>query len=180
MRRFWLNILKGATVALVAVALIMGGALIGSARAASGSADMSPLHTQAIVDQYLNILDTGMSTSKCDFSGMATIYAPNARVTASGGPFAPGGPFGPGNGFGAQQFDGIQAITGFYTKLCHLLYAKGAVSPGWTQDAGFSLSPTVLNSYEHLSIGGHVAGRCMHAFTVVGDRITSLDWAVYQ
>ncbi len=175
--------LTGILVALVAITAFVAGMATSSAQAlaqASTHSQTPAPHTQQVVNTYLQILDMGMSTSQCDFSGMATIYAPNARVTASGGPFAPSGPFGAGNSFGVQEFQGIQAVTGFYTKLCHLLYNNGAVSPGWSQDAGFLLSPTVLNSFEHLSIGGHVAGRCMHVFTVSGDRITSLDWSVYQ
>lgn len=164
---------------VVVAALIAGGVFINNARAA-GKAAAAPPVAQAVVDKYLGILDTGMSTSACDFSGMASVYDADARLTVSGGPFAPGGPFGAGNAFGAQQFDGIQAITGFYTKLCHVLHTKGLQSPAWTQDAGFLLSPTVLNSYEHVSSGGHTIGRCMHVFVVRGQRIVSLDWSVYQ
>jgi hypothetical protein len=54
------------------------------------------------------------------------------------------------------------------------------VAPAWSQDAGFLLNPTVLNSYEHVSDSGHIIGRCMHAFTVRGNQIVSLDWSVYQ
>jgi hypothetical protein len=165
-------------IVLVAVAAFAGGMATAQARAAQ--ATPAPGHAQQVVNRYLTILNAGMSTPACDFSGMATVYAPNARVNASAGPFAPGGPFGSGNAYGAQEFDGIQAITGFYTKLCHVLHTKGLASPAWTQDKGFSLAPMVLNSYEHVSSGGNLVGRCMHVFTVVGDQITSLDWVVYQ
>ncbi|HEU0028734.1 MAG TPA: hypothetical protein VFQ25_16635 [Ktedonobacterales bacterium] len=163
---------------LVAIAAFIGG--MATAQAKAAQATPSAGHAQQVVNRYLTILNTGMSTPACDFSGMATIYAPNARVNAAAGPFAPNGPFGPGNAYGTQEFNGIQAITGFYTKLCHVLYTKGLLSPSWTQDAGFALSPTVLNSYERVSSGGNLVGRCMHVFTVSGDQITSLDWVVYQ
>lgn len=170
---------------VVALALgLVGGVFIGNAYAAGKGAPQAaaatPPETQAVVNQYLGILDSGMASSDCDFSGLSAVYAPDARVTASGGPFAPGGPFGAGNAYGAQEFDGIQAITGFYTKLCMVLHHAGLAAPSWSQDAGFLLNPTVLNSYEHVSNGGHTIGRCMHAFTVRGNHIVSLDWAVYQ
>ncbi len=163
----------------VAVAAFIGGMATAAAKSQAQAAPTAG-HAQQVVNRYLTILNTGMSTPACDFSARATVYAPNARVNASAGPFAPGGPFGPGNAYGVQEFDGIQAITGFYTKLCHVLYAKGAVTPAWTQDQGFALSPTVLNSYEHVSFGGHLVGRCMHVFAVSGEQITSLDWVVYH
>ena len=169
----------------VALAIgVVGGAFVGSAYVAGKSAPQAaaatPPETQKIVNEYLTILDTGMASSACDFSRLSTVYAAGARVTASGGPFAPGGPFGPGNAYGAQEFDGIQAITGFYTKLCNVLHHVGLAAPSWSQEAGFLLNPTVLNSYERVSNAGHTLGRCMHAFTVRGNHIVSLDWAVYQ
>ncbi len=136
-----------------------------------------PPHAQTVVNHYLDILNVGMKSGTCDFSALATIYTPDARVTATGGPFAPGGPFGPGGSFGEQQAHGIAAIEGFYTKLCHVVSHLGVAQ--WTQDAGFLLSPTVLNSYEHVSFSGQPGGRCMHVFTISGNRIASLDWSVY-
>jgi hypothetical protein len=174
------NILITGLVILVAVAAFMGGMATGSAHASAQNQAPGPEHAQQIINTYLTILDTGMSTPQCDFSKMATIYAANARVTLSGGPFAPGGPFGQGNSYGAQEFDGAQAITGMYVKFCHVLYTKLGTGPQWTQSAAFLLAPNVLNSYEAVSANGHVIGRCMHVFTISGDRITSLDWAVYQ
>ena len=166
---------------VVALAIgLVGGVVIGNPFTAGKSAAAAPPETQAVVNQYLGILDSGMASSDCDFSRLSTVYASDARVTASGGPFAPGGPFGAGNGYGAQEFDGAQAITGFYTKLCMVLHHAGLAAPSWTQDAGFLLNPTILNSYEHVSNAGHTIGRCMHAFTVRGNHIVSLDWAVYQ
>lgn len=168
---------------VLALAIGAAGGFFASNAFAAGkpvAAATTPPETQAVVNNYLSILDTGMASSACDFSGLAAVYAPDARVTASGGPFAPGGPFGAGNAYSAQEFDGLQAITGFYTKLCMVLHHAGLAAPSWSQDAGFLLNPTVLNSYEHVSNGGHTLGRCMHAFTVRGNQIVSLDWAVYQ
>ncbi len=172
--------LTGGLVVLVAIAAFIAGIATTSAQALAHSQTPGPQHTQQIVSTYLSILNTGMSTSQCDFSKMATVYAPNARLSVSGGPFAPGGPFGQGNSYSVQEFNGIQAITGFYVQFCHVLYTKLGTGPNWTQSATFLLSPNVLNSYEAVNASGHVIGRCMHVFTVSGDRITSLDWAVYQ
>lgn len=181
MRQRRSRFLVAGLISLVAVIALVAGIAVGSAHvsASSQSHDPDAHHAQQIVDTYLNILDTGMSTSQCDFSQMSTIYTADAKVTATGGPFAPGGPFGPGGAFGEQQFQGIQAVTGFYTKLCHILYTKLGTGPSWTQDAGFLLSPNVLNSYEHVSASGQLIGRCMHVFTISGDHIASLDWSVY-
>lgn len=177
-RRILVSVGLCALVAIIAVTTILATGSFRAAAHGDGQAS-GPNHAQHIVTKYLGILDSGMSTSQCDFSQMSAIYAPDATVTVSGGPFSPGGPFGAGNAFGAQQFHGIQAIIGFYTKTCHVLYSKNAGAPSWTQDAGFLLSPNVLNSYEHVTLGGHFTGRCMHVFTVSGDRITRLDWSVY-
>jgi hypothetical protein len=144
---------------------------------AAQAADTGPTHAQTIVDEYLGLLNAGMASGTCDFSALSTVYASDATVRATGGPFAPGGPFGPGGAFGQQEFDGISAITGFYTKLCHIVSHVGVAQ--WTQDAGFLLSPNVLDSYEHVSFNGVLSGRCEHVFTISGDRITSLDWSVY-
>lgn len=175
------TVLTGGLVILVVIAAFVAGMFTNLARAAAQSQTSDePQHAQQIVSTYLNILNTGMSTPQCDFSKMATIYAPNARLTVSGGPFAPGGPFGSGNSYGVQEFQGIQAITGFYVKFCHVLYNKLSAGPQWTQTAAFLLAPNVLNSYEAVHVSGNLTGRCMHVFTVSGNRITSLDWAVYQ
>ena len=171
--------LMSGLVGLAVIIALLAGVTIGSMRVSAQSQQPDSHHAQQIVDTYLHILDTGMSTAQCDFSQMSTIYAPDARITATGGPFAPNGPFGSGGAFGEQQFQGIQAITGFYTKLCHILYGKLGGAPSWTQDAGFLLSPNVLNSYEHVSVSNQLVGRCMHVFTISGDRLASLDWSVY-
>jgi hypothetical protein len=168
-----------AMVILVAGVAFVAGIVTNSMTASAQAQQSDSRHAQQVVDTYLRVLDTGMSTSQCDFSQLSTIYTDDARVTLTGGPFAPGGPLGPGGSVGEQQFAGISAITGFYTKLCHILYGKNAGTPSWTQDEAFLLSPNVLNSYEHLSFSGHLAGRCMHVFTISGNRISSLDWAVY-
>lgn len=166
--------------AVLVVVALAAGVFIGmayQARTVSAQPQVSPHHAQTIVDRYLNILNTGMKSGTCDFSALSTVYTPDATVTLTGGPFAPGGPFGPGGSFGEQQFHGIAAVTGFYVKLCHIVSQKGVAQ--WTQDAGFLLSPNVLNSYEHISVSGQLTGRCMHVFTISGNHIASLDWSVY-
>lgn len=166
---------------LLALCLVSSGLLAAcaqnTANAASPTPTPRPADAQAVVNHYLALLNAGMKSGTCDFSTLATIYAPDARVTATGGPFSPGGPFGSGDSFGEQQVQGIAAIEGFYTKLCGVVSQRGVAQ--WTQDAEFLLSPTVLNSYEHVSFSGQLAGRCMHVFTISGTRIASLDWAVY-
>lgn len=178
MRRRRTIIYATGLVGLLALIAALGAFLLSSSNAAAkGRSEVQ--HAQKVVNTYLNILDTGMATPECNFTQLSTIYTADATVTLTGGPFSPGGPFGPGGSFGEQQYHGIDAITGFYTKLCHILYHKGAGAPAWTQDAGFLLAPNVLNSYEHVSLGGVFTGRCMHVFTVTDSRISSLDWSVY-
>jgi hypothetical protein len=120
-----------------------------------------------------------MSSGTCDFSALSTVYTDEARLTLTGGPFAPGGPaaFRSSGALGEQQYQGIDAIIGFYTHLCGFTSHIGTAK--WTQDGAFLLSPTVLNSYERLSFNGHLTGRCMHAFSIQADKIASLDWTVY-
>jgi hypothetical protein len=160
------------TISLVAVLVVTH---VG--RATAQAADTGPSHAQTIVNEYLSILNTGMASGTCDFSALSTVYAPDAVVRATGGPFSPGGPFGPGGAYGQQEFDGLEAITGFYTKLCHIVSGRGVAQ--WTQDVGFLLSPNVLDSYEHVSFDGVLGGRCEHVFTISGDHLASLDWSVY-
>lgn len=168
---------------LALILVLVIGFLVGmatQAQLASAQAaqpQTQPLHAQIVVNQYLALLNAGMKSGTCDFSALATIYTPDASLTATGGPFSPGGPFGPGGSFGEQQVQGIAALEGFYTQLCHIVSQQGVAQ--WTQDAGFLLSPMVLNSYEHVSFSGQLAGRCMHVFTISGTRIASLDWFVY-
>jgi hypothetical protein len=166
---------------LILVALVagfgIGVAFHARTVAAQPQTQASPHHAQDVVDKYLGILNAGMKSGSCDFSTLSTIYTPDATVIATGGPFSPGGPFGAGGALGEQQFHGITAVIGFYTKLCHVVSHNGVAQ--WTQDAGFLLSPNVLNSYEHVSFSGQTAGRCMHVFTISGDRISSLNWSIY-
>lgn len=146
-------------------------------RVAARGTDTGPTHARAIVNKYLGILNAGMASGTCDFSALTTVYGPDAIVRATSGPFSPGGPFGSGGSFGQQEFDGIGAIIGFYTKLCHIVSGEGLAQ--WTQDAAFLLSPNVLDSYEHVSFNGVLRGRCEHVFAISGDLIASLDWSVY-
>lgn len=148
---------------------------ISASQAQSAAGD----HTQQVVNAYLAAVNQGMSSSACDFSGLTSVASSDMRVTVTGGPFAAGGPFGSGGSFGEHEYDGIQAVTGFYTKFCHFLYRVQTGTPSWTQDAGYTLAPTVLDSYEHVSFSGHLAGRCMHVFVVEGNVVQSLDWSVY-
>ncbi len=178
LRRFARPLFGLALILVLVIGFLVGMAT--QAKLASAQAAQTqtlPLHAQTVVNHYLEMLNAGMKSSTCEFSALATIYTPDARLTATGGPFSPGGPFGPGGSFGEQQVQGIAAIEGFYTKLCHVVSHLGVAQ--WTQDAGFLLSPTVLNSYEHVSFSGQPAGRCMHVFTISGNRIASLDWTVY-
>ena len=168
-------------VVLVVVALV-AGIFVGmayQARTVSAQpvAQVSPHHAQTIVDKYLGILNAGMKSGTCDFSALISVYTPDATVTLTGGPFTPGGPFGPGGSFGEQQYHGIAAVTGFYVKLCHVVSQNGVAQ--WKQDAGYLLSPNVLNSYEEVDFSGQTGGRCMHVFTISGDHIASLDWSIY-
>jgi hypothetical protein len=170
-------LLSVALASLVAVILVTVFVTAHTGTAAAQTSDIGPSHAQMIVNQYLGILNAGMASGTCDFSALSTVYAPDATVRATGGPFAPGGPFGPGGAFGQQQFDGLTAITGFYTKLCHLVSGRGVAA--WTQDSAILLSPNVLDSYEHVSFNGVLSGRCEHVFTISGDKLASLDWTVY-
>ncbi len=166
-------------VVLVVVALAVGivVGMVYQARTVSAEPQVSPHHAQTIVDKYLGILNAGMKSGTCDFGALSSVYTSNATVRLTGGPFAPGGPFGPGGSFGEQQFHSIAAITGFYVKLCPIVSQKGVAQ--WKQDAGYLLSPNVLNSYEEVDFAGQVGGRCMHVFTISGNHIASLDWSVY-
>jgi hypothetical protein len=146
-------------------------------RTASAAAQDEPGHAQAIVNTYLNALNAGMASGTCDFSALSSIYAADATVIATGGPFSPGGPFGAGGSYGQQEFHGTTAILGFYTKLCGIVSHLGVAK--WTRDTAFLLSPNVLNSYEHVTFSGQGMGRCMHVFTISGNHITSLNWSVY-
>ena len=167
---------------LVLVALVAGFGIGVAFHARTVSAQpqapvVSSHHAQDIVDKYLGILNNGMKSGSCDFSALSTVYTSDATVTATGGPFSPGGPFGSGGTFNEQQFHGITEVTGFYVTLCHVVSHQGVAQ--WTQDAGYLLSPNVLNSYEHVSFSGQTAGRCMHVFTISGDKIASLNWSIY-
>jgi hypothetical protein len=163
---------------VIAAVSFFTGSVSASAKAAANG-DPGPKHAQEVVSHYLSVLDADMANPSCNMSNLSTVYTSDASLRLTGGPFAPGGPFGPGNSYGAQSFQGVPAITGTYTKLCHAIWSQQAGAPSWTQDAGVLLSPQVLNSYEHISVGGHLTGRCMHIFTISGDRISSLDWSVY-
>src|SRR5215469_1302859 len=152
-------LLSLALASLVAVILVTVFAATHARPAAAQATDTGPTHAQTIVNAYLNILNSGMQSGKTrgsctlsDFSALATVYAPDATVRATAGPFTPGGPFGPGGTYGQQEFDGLAAITGFYTKLCNIVVSHFAGAQ-WHQDVAFLLSPNVLNSYEHVNLG---------------------------
>jgi hypothetical protein len=170
-----LSVAMASLMAIILLVAVLVTTHIG--RVAARGTDNEPTHAQAIVNKYLAILNAGMASGTCDFSALTTVYAPNAIVRATSGPFSPGGPFGPGGSLGQQEFDGVNAIIGFYTELCHIVSGEGVAQ--WTQDAAFLLSPTVLDSYEHASFNGVVGGHCEHVFTISGNRIVSLDWSVY-
>lgn len=175
-RKVWV----GGLVGLVVIALVVSVLLGIRPTSAEGQSQASDQHhAERVVSTYLSALDNAMASPSCDMSSLASKFTPNATVTLTGGPFAPGGPFGAGNAFGAQQVHGTQAIIGMYTKICHILYSKNAGAPSWTQDQGYQLAASVINSYERISLGGHLVGRCMHVFVVDGNRIASLDWSVY-
>jgi hypothetical protein len=180
------KLVRVALLGLMAAVLIAVGAAAGAGAVSAQSQDTSPHHAQAIVDEYLGILNAGMASGTCDFSALSTVYASDATLTLAGGPFSPGGPaaFVPSGPAGEQQYQGIDAITGFYTHFCGFL--TGPHGPGygeWTQDEAHLLAPNVLNSYEHVRLSrvppAAPPGRCVHAFTISGDKIASLDWSVY-
>lgn len=188
---------KAVLVCLGIVAVVVA-AMVARAGAASAQASTGPYHAQDVVDHYLSILDAGMASGTCDFSALSTVYADNGTLSLTGGPFASSGgppPFAnlatlPGATRVAGdvlQFQGLTNIEGFYAAFCgdfgHVL--PPGFYPGWVQDSGFLLSPNVLDSYEHFNLykpNGNLAGpggRCMHVFTIGGDKITSLNWSVY-
>ncbi len=170
---------KVVLLSLVAALLVAMGVAAGVGAVSAQSKDTGPYHAQNIVDTYLGILNSGMASGSCDFSALSEVYASDARLTLTGGPFSPGGPaaFEPSGAFGEQQYQGIDAITGFYTRFCGFVSHMGVAQ--WTQDGAQLLAPNVLNSYEHASFSGHPAGRCMHVFAISGDKIASLDWTIY-
>jgi hypothetical protein len=172
--------LRRLLLSLVVLVALIGGAGIGmayQARAVGTAPKADSHHAQDIVDVYLQRFNAGMSSGTCDFSALSSVFTADATVIAAGGPFAPGGPFGPGGSLAEQRFTSTSGILAFYAKLCGIVSHKGVAQ--WAQDAGYLLSPNVLNSYEHVEIGGHVIGHCMHVFTISGDHIARLDWSVY-
>ncbi len=165
--------IRVAMLGAVAAVLVAVVVVAGAGTASASPSVPSPRHAQTIVNHYLGILNKGMKSSSCDFSALSWVYTSDARLTLTGGPFVPSGTF------GEQQVDGIHSIIGFYTNFCrNLKQHVGNVQ--WTQDAAFLLAPNVLNSYEHTSVSGTFLGRCMHVFTIRGNRISSLDWTVYS
>jgi hypothetical protein len=168
---------------VIAALLIGVGVVAGVGAASAQSKDTGPYHAQDIVNTYLGILDAGMASGSCDFSALSTVYAPDARLTLTGGVFAPGAPaaFLPGGSFDEQQYRGIDAIIGFYTHFCGFFAHTPLGVAHWTQDAAYLLSPNVLNSYERVTFSASPkVGRCMHVFTISSDKIASLDWSVYE
>lgn len=176
-------VLKVTLHSLVGTLLIALGALanmaVGAGTASAQAQGNGPQHAQEVVDRYLEILNQGMASGRCDFSALSTVYKSDARLTLTGGPFAPGDPaaFQSSGAFAEQQYEGIDAIIGFYTRFCGFTSHIGVAQ--WTQDGAFLLAPNALNSYEHVSFNGHLTGRCMHVFSIQSDKIASLDWTVY-
>lgn len=181
---------KVALFGLLTLALLAGVAAFAVGRANVAHADPNPQHAQDIVNTYLGILNGGMSGAsgnKCDFSALSTVYADDATLTLTGGPFTSGFPpqfsnLGtPDPAYKGLQFQGITNVIGFYTTFCHDF---GPAHPGWTPELTEPLTSNVVDSYEQLSIyapNGNVVqtGYCEHVFTIKGDRIESLNWSVY-
>jgi hypothetical protein len=127
----------------------------------SAQAPSRPANAQAVVTRYFEILNAGMKSG--DFSGFASVFAPDATFTKS----TPTGV--------TTVYHGLAAITKSYHTLQTSL-------PGyqWTTDSLRMLSPTVMLAYEHAgSPPLTAAGRCTHVFVVRDGKIATYDWIVF-
>lgn len=117
--------------------------------------------TLAVATAYFQVLNTGMATG--DFSGLQTVFAPDAVLTKSN----PDGK--------TSTYHGLTEITAFYQGL-HDKIAGWQ----WTTDETRALSKTVLIAYEHAgSPPLSVASRCVHVFVVAKGKIVSYDWTAF-
>src|SRR5437763_1398389 len=143
---------------LIAATVLLAGVAAPSASAQSPSRQLS---AQQVATRYFTVLNAGMRSG--DFSALASVYAPDATLTAS-------------NPKGVTTVDhGLTAFTTFYQGL-------RTKFPGyqWTVESMRNLAPNVVLVYPHAgSPPLHVAGRCIHVFVVKGAKIASYEWATY-
>jgi hypothetical protein len=114
-----------------------------------------------VVTTYFSILNASMRSG--DFSGLASVFAPDATLTRS----TPKGV--------TTVLHGLGAITRFYQTLPSL-------APGyqWTTDSMRLLAPTIVLAYEHAgSPPLKVASRCVHMLVIQGGKIASYDWVAF-
>lgn len=148
---------------LCAAAVCAAGSL--GLRASTTAAQAPAKHYRSALstaNAYFGLLNSGMASG--DFSGLSSVFAPNAVLTKSNTDGTTG------------VYTGIAEITTFYQGLHQKL-------PGWqwTTDAERSLDKnSVVIAYEHAgSPPLTVASRCVHVFVVKKGKITSYDWAAF-
>jgi ketosteroid isomerase-like protein len=135
-----------------------------STQADTQTSIQSPSHVlsaSAVVQNYFNILNTGMKSG--NFSALSSVFASNATLTRS----TLDGK--------TTVYQGLAAITGFYNALPTKV-------PGfqWTTDSLRSPSTTVVLAYEHAGTSSMaLPSRCAHVFVVENGKIVSYDWVVF-
>jgi len=156
-RGAWVVIAGLSLFAVLAVGALSAYGL--QAHAAGDPQDGQP--DQEVVATYFQILNAGMISG--DFSGLATVYAPDATLTQS----TPAGV--------TTVYSGIDAITVWYQ---HFQTRFPGVQ--FTQESMRSLAPHVVLSYEHAGKPTWIApGRCVHVFALHEGHIASLDWTTF-
>ena len=110
---------------------------------------------------YFQVLNTGMASG--DFSGLSTVFAPDATLTKSG------------TDGKTAVYQGLSQITTFYQGLFAKL--KGWQ---WTTDELRPLNNHDVLAYEHAgSPPLTVASRCIHVFVIKKGMIQTYDWAAF-
>jgi len=143
---------------LTCLLLICSGfpALVAADRATSQKSE------DALVATYYQILNAGLKGG--DFSVMASVFAPDATLTAST-------PLG-----STVVVQGLSAIIAYYKNTASKF-------PGmqFIRDSTYDLSPTIVLNYEHAPIPSlSVPGRCSHLFVLRNSRIQELFWVAYS
>lgn len=114
-----------------------------------------------VVESYLHLFNAGMLSG--DFSGLASVFAPDATLTQSN----PKGVTTVVHGLA----DIITFDQGLRTKFAGYQ---------WTVENMSSLAPDVVLVYQHAgSPPLTVPGRCAHLFVVEHGKITRYDWITY-